>query len=338
MTNATKTLAIIFAGTVVLALASTWGWGDSSSAAFENELLSVDTSAVQAVQIEKSNGPPIRLERTESGWSVIPPDTSATYPASTKAVNELFTALPSLEVSAVATRQTENHPRYGVDSTGTAITMLGSGDEPLGQLIVGRTRIRRPQSRGQGQNPMQRMRRRRGGTPITYVRNPDRPDVYSVERALQSVTGRELNDWRDKRIWTVDQSKIQRIDFTLPGDSSFTMKRTAQDDTASTGGSSTWISAGDTLSNSETSPILRTLATLEADGFATGRSPDAVGPPVYSVRIHLSDGSQQTLELRPDASGEVYLGTTDGFPYVARLKKDTWDRTVLQGRSALLEN
>lgn len=338
MTNATKTLAIIFAGTVVLALASTWGWSDSSSAAFENELLSVDTSAVQAVQIDRSNGAPIRLERTESGWSVTPPDTSATYPASSKAVSELFNALPSLQVSAVATRQTENHPRYGVDSTGTEITMLGSEDEPLGQLIIGRTRARRPQSPGQSQNPMQRMQRRRGGTQVTYVRHPDRPDVYSVERALQSVTGRQVDDWRDKRIWAVDRSNIQRIDFTFPGDSSFSMRRPAPEDTASAVGPATWVSDGDTLATTESTPMLRTLATLEADGFATGRSPETVAPPVYSVRIHLSDGSQRTLELRPAPSGEVYLGTADGFPYVARLNKAKWDRTVLQGRSSLLEN
>lgn len=338
MTNATKTLAIIFAGTIVLALASTWSWSGSSSAAFENQLLSVDTSAVQAVQIDQSNGPPIRLERTESGWSVAPSDTSAAYRASPEAVNELFASLPSLQVNAVATRQTEKHPRYGVDSTGTAITMLGDGDEPLGQLVIGRTRIRRPQSQNQNRNPMQRMGRRRRGTPVTYVRHPERPDVYSVERSLQSITSRQFDDWRDKRIWAEAQSDIQRIDFTFPGDSSFTMRRAAPDDTASAVGPATWVSDGDTLSSNETSPILRALATPKADGFATGRSPDALAPPVYSVRIHLSDGSERTLELRSNPSGDAYLGTADGFPYVARLNKEAWDRSVLQGRSTLLEN
>lgn len=337
MTNATKTLAIIFVGTLVLALASTWSWSGSSSAAFQSDLFSVDTSAVEAVRIDRPNGPSIRLERADSGWSVTPSDTSAAFPASPGAVADLLNTLPSLQVNAVATRQAERHPRYGVDSTGTTITVLGAGDETLEALLVGRTRVRGPQSQGQSQNPMQRMQRPRG-TPITYVRHPERPDVYSIEQSLQSITSRSAEDWRDKRIWAVDQSEIQRIDFTFPGDSSFTMRRTAPDDTASAVGPATWVSEGDTLSNTETSPMLRTLSAPEADGFATGMSPDGVGAAVYSVRIQLADGSEHTLDLRPAPSGNAYLGTAEGFPYVARLQMEPWNRTVLQGRSGLLDN
>jgi hypothetical protein len=55
MTNATKTLALTFAGALALALATSWNWSSSSSAAFQQALLGVDTSAVQAVQIDCPN-------------------------------------------------------------------------------------------------------------------------------------------------------------------------------------------------------------------------------------------------------------------------------------------
>jgi hypothetical protein len=334
MTNATKTLALLFAATVALAAVSAWGGGGTSSAAFQERLLPVDTSAVQSIRIERSGGPTVRLRRADTTWVVAPTDTAATYPADTRAVNQLFATLPSLQVRAVATRQPDNHPRYGVDSTGTQVTLLGAGGETLGALIVGRTRVRRPQSQGRAQNPMQRMRRRRGGTPITYVRSPDRPDVYSVERSLRSVTTRGVEDWRDRRLWAVDRTTIQRVDFAFPGDSSFTMRRAAPDDTANAVGPSTWVSRGDTLSGSEVSSTLRTLASPEADGFVEGTPPDALGAPRYRIRLHLRDGSRRTLRLYAPVDG-AYRAVAEGFGYVVRLNTTTWNE-VLRGRSALL--
>lgn len=335
MTNATKTLAIVFAATLALALASTWGGSSSSSAAFQGQLLSVDTSAVQAVRIERSGAPSVRLEQADGGWSVAPADTTATYPASSESVNRLFSSLPALEVNAVTTRQPDKHPRYGVDSTGTRVTLLGAGDEPLGNLIVGRTEMQRPQSQGRQQNPMQRMRQ---GTAITYVRQPDRPDVYSVEQSLRSITDRSITDWRDKRLWALDRSAIRQVDFTFPGDSSFTMKRAAPSDTAATGAPDTWLSAGDTLATTEVSSLLRTLSTPRADGFVENTSPEDFGEAPYKVLVQTADGSRRTLRLRPASGGENYVAAADAFPYVVELDKNQWDDAVLQGRSALLKD
>lgn len=335
MTNATKTLAIVFAATLLLALASTWGGSASSSAAFQDQLLAVDTSAVQAVRIERSGASSVRLERGDDGWSVTPTDTSATYPASSQSVNQLFSSLPALDVNTVTTRQPDKHPRYGVDSTGTRVTMLDAGDEPLGELIVGRTEMQRPQSQDRRQNPMQRMRQ---GTAITYVRPPDRPDVYSVEPSLRSVTSRSLTDWREKRLWTIGRSDVRRVDITFPGDSSFTMQRTAPSDTAATGAPDTWLSAGDTLATSEVSSLLRTLSTPRADGFVEGASPDDFGEAPYQVRVQTADGSRRTLRLRVASSGESYVAAASTFPFVVELDKNQWDTSVLRGRSALLKN
>ncbi len=332
MTNATKTLALLFAGSLLLALATAWGGGTTSSAAFQGELMSVDTSAVQAVRIRRPDGSSVRLQRAGTGWSVGPADTSATYPARAQSVRQILNTLPALEVGTVATRRADKHPQYGVDSTGTTVTMLGAGDEPLAELIVGRTRMRRPQSGGPSQTPLQQRRRR--GTPVTYVRTPDRPDVYSVEQSLRSVTSRDVEDWRKKQIWGLARTDIQRIDLRYPADSSFALQRVAAGDTAST--DDAWVSAGDTLAQSEVSSMLRVLSSPEADGFAESISPDAFDDAEYEVRLHLSDGSRRTIRLSSAPNAQQYRAVADGFPYVVELRKRTWNRSVLQGRSALL--
>jgi hypothetical protein len=332
MTNATKTLAVLFAGTLVLAVASTWGGSAPSSAAFQGQLLTVDPSAVQALRIDRPQAPPVRLTRSADGWTVSPPDTAATYPVRPQSADQLLDRLAGLQVRAVPTRQPENHPRYGVDSTGARIALLGDGGEPLGRLVVGRTRMRQPQSRG-GQTPTQRMQQRRG-SPITYVRVPDRPDVYSVEQSLRSVAQRSIDDWRDARLWAVDRSTIQQIDFSFPGDSSFTMRRAAPADTASAVGPSTWVSEGDTLSSTAVSPLLRTLAAPEADGFVEAAPADGLDPGRYNIQVHLRDGSRRTLHLRPSPDG-TYRATSEEVDFVARLQGGRWD-DLLRGREALL--
>jgi hypothetical protein len=333
MSNATQTLALIFAGTLALALATSWSWDTTSSTAFQTELLAVDTSAVQAVRIDDPDRATIRLERTSNGWVVSPADTSATYPASRQSVEQLLGTLPSLQVSTVATRQSGKHPQYGVDSTGTTVAALGEGNEVLGELIVGRTRIQRPQG-GQGRSGMrQRMRR---GTPITYVRSPDRPDVYSIDQSLRSVTSRSAENWRKKQIWSVDRANIQQVDFQYPADSSFTISRVAHGDTSAA--STAWVSGRDTLARSKVSSLLGTLSNPQADGFAETLQPQDLGEAPYTIQLRLADGARRSLDLRPASTGQQYLATADGFPYVAELSTRSWDNSVLKGRSAFLQN
>lgn len=328
MTNATRTLAIIFGASVLLAVVVRWGGGSTSSAAFQTELLAVDTAQVRSVQIERMDGPSLRLDRSSGNWSVAPSDTSATYPASAGTIKNVLGTLRSMEVSAVATRQTSKHARYGVDSTGTRVTMLGADDEPLGELIVGRTQMKQPPSSGQ-QNPMRRRRQR--GTPITYVRSPDNPDVYSVEQALGPLVNQNVEAWRDKELWAVGQSQINKVEFDYPADSSFTMRRVA--DSAS----SAWLSQGDTLSTSEVSSLLRMISTPTADGFVEGTTPDDLSNPLYTIRLQIGDATR-TLRFYSPGDDNTYHATASGYPYVAEMRASRWDRSVLLSRSALLSS
>jgi hypothetical protein len=337
MTNATKTLAIIFAGTLALAAAATWSGSGSSSAAFRQQLVGVDTSAVQAVEVAPPDAPTVRLERTDGAWSVGRPAGDA-YPARASAVERLLTTLPELQVRAVATRQPEKHPRYGVDSTGTTVRLLGGDDAPLRAVVIGRTEVRRRDGTQQSQSPMQRIQRR--GTAITYVRPADQSDVYSVEASLGGLVNKDVEAWREKTIWTLARSDIQRVHVTTADsaagtDRTVTIQRAAPRDTASTA-EPRWVSAGDTLATGAASSLLSTVASPRADGFAETRSPDDLSGPAHTVRLRLSDGRERTLRLYP-SGGDTYLATAPDYPYVAEIPKRRWDDSVLRPRSALLK-
>jgi hypothetical protein len=145
-----------------------------------------------------------------------------------------------------------------------------------------------------------------------------------------------VEDWRDKQIWGLVRSDIQRIDLRYPADSSFTVQRVAASVNAAA--PAAWVSAGDTLSQSEVSSMLRVLSSPQADGFADSTTPEDFGEAVYEVRLKLTDGSRRSVRLRPALDARQYLAVANGFPYVVELQSGSWDRSVLRGRSALLES
>ena len=132
------------------------------------------------------------------------------------------------------------------------------------------------------------------------TRQPQKHPQYGVDSTgttVRSVTSRSVEDWRDKQIWGLARSDIQRIDLQYPADSSYTLRRVTSSDTAST--RDAWVSAGDTLSQSAVSSMLRVLSSTQVDGFAETTSPGAFGEAVYTIRFRLSDGTQRSLRLQP---------------------------------------
>jgi hypothetical protein len=338
MTNATKTLSVLFAVTLTLAAVTSWNWSGTSSAAFRTQLVPVDSSAVQAVRIDRG-GMSVRLQRTGDGWRVGPQSDTSRYPARSSAVERLLRALHGLEVNAVATRQASKHPRYGVDSTATAVTLLDSDNAVRARLLVGRTEFRDRNASPQKQTPMQRMRQQ--GTSITYVRPPGQPDVYSVEASLEGLLNKPVDDWRDKTIWGVARADIQRVRLTTAGDSaaaasSVRLQRAVPSDTAA-GPAPTWLSNGDTLSTDAVSSVLSTVASPRASGFAETTSPTDLTAPTHTVRLQLREGTTRTLRLYPNpSSADTYLATASDYPYVAQLQKRRWN-DVFQPRSSFVE-
>jgi hypothetical protein len=309
MTNATKTLAIIFVALAVITAAVEMSSGPAASQAFKSKLVSVDTSRVNKITIDKPEGSPIKLLKSNNKW-MVSRLSGEQFPASPNNIRRALRQLNELKVNSVATRNPEKYTRYKVDSTGTKVTLY-DGDKVLSSLIIGAPQI---VSRREFNN---------------YVRRPKDETVYSVEGFLGPTFSGKLNDWRDKTVWDFKRSDISRVDFIYPADSSYSITRA---------GSDHWISDGDTLSTNEVNNLLRKLSSLRVDGFADSLSVDAFGTEQYALDLQLSGGEQHRLRFKilPSDSTD-YVGVAEGFPYVFTLNKNSWDRSVLKSRNELLK-
>ncbi|HLR31923.1 MAG TPA: DUF4340 domain-containing protein [Fodinibius sp.] len=312
MTNATKTLAVIFVVISLLTAAVKWSSGPEASEAFRSELISADTSQVSRMVIEQPAQGPLTLEKSERKWRVSSAS-SESYPADSQDVNQALTRLLNLNITAVATRNPENFTRYRVDSTGIRVSLF-DGENLLSKIFVGA-----PQSAGQR-------------SLNNYVRLDNEDAVYAVEGYLQSTFTKGLDDWRNKTVWDIDQSGISQVSFSYPADSSFVIEKVPEAD-------QTWVSGSDTLSYPSVRPILRELSSLEASGFVDSLAKDTFGAEKYTLRVTLAGGEQHQLRLiESETDTTVYLASNPDFPYVFSMEKNTWDEQVLKSRSELLND
>ncbi|MFH5882794.1 DUF4340 domain-containing protein [Halalkalibaculum sp. DA3122] len=313
MTQATKSLAIIWVVLLVITGLLKWTDTSSSSEAFRTSLVEVDTAMVDRIEIESpTQNRMISLQRENSSWMVGQSAEEVHYPADENAIKRAIEQLNALNIQAVATRDPQKYTRFKVDSTGTKVSLYDD-ETLLSSLIIGAPRII---SRQQYNN---------------YVRPVEDEAVYAVDRLLSPTFGKDLEGWRNKVVWELEDSQISRIDFLFPADSSYSIQR------AGTGNS--WVSEGDTLNSSSVSRITSNLGRLRADGFVKDQAPDQFGNERYAIQVQLQNGSRKTLRLKSlDGEPSSYQAVATDFPYTFTLNKSSFDNSVLRAREDLLEN
>lgn len=312
MTQATKSLTIIFVVLLVITGLVKWTGTTSSSQAFRTELVNVDTSRVNKMVIEApTQGRTVTLQKEGNTWQVTSNETDASYPADGSSVKRSISQLNGLSVKAVATRDPQKFTRFKVDSTGTTVSLY-NGDNLLSSLVVGAPQIVSRQEYN------------------SYVRPTDEEAVYTVEGLLSATFSKDLKGWRDKVVWDVDEDKISRIDFMFPADSSYSIQRA---------GTNSWVSDGDTLDTTPVSRITSRLSTLRARGFINDQSPDRFGAELYAIQVRLDNGTQKTLRLKlPAEDADNYQAVANEYPYTFTLSKTAFDNSVLQPRQKLLKD
>ena len=227
------------------------------------------------------------IRRDSATWTV------NGHPASTTAVQELFTALAdtSRRTELVAARS-GSHAGLGVDSAKGARIRITRGDSIVADLVQG--------NRGPGLD---------GG----YFRAAEDSAVYLVGGSLAEVLERSPDEWRDRRIAGTAADSVARVEITR-GKRSFAVRRD---------GAGWVLLPGGRADSAAVGALLADYRRVEAAGFATNAQADSANfarPERRATLLHADGTPLVTLAFDSTANGFWVRAGGDSIVY----RIDTW--------------
>jgi len=244
----------------------------------------------------------VLVKQSPTAWTV------NGHRAVTADVTDLLQALKDTARPELVAQDVSSFARLQVDSaTGHWLRVFHDG-KPVVQLIAG--------ARGSDYQS-------------TYVRRPGDAHVFLWRGALVSLAGRHAEDWRDKRIATLEPDSITALDVER-GKERYTLKRAAK----------TWTVNGRATDSAAVRRYLERLKSITAAGFATPKQVDSTQAlrPRRRLGVRSSRGLLLSLAFDsiPAAFVVRHLGGVGGEGATV-YRMNTWDVDAVTPTSQSLE-
>ena len=246
--------------------------------------LKLDSTQVNRIEFRKFDTRLV-FKKTNQQWHIVEPDS---YRADNDAVGQLLSVASHLEVGEVISSNRQKQFYFQVDSlTGTRLSFF-AGEKQLASVVTGKMS---------------------SDYLHAYLRKTDSDDVYLAKGSFTRMANRNVDQWRDRGIFTFDPKQIKEIELSKGGEkfkltkedtlwqlSQYPYQKSSQAD-------------GQAVEN-----YVETLADMKADDFA--RKPEIeeldFKKPQFVLKLVSLDGHQEKLfATRKKKEGNRYFVKTD---------------------------
>jgi len=249
------------------------------------ELFTLDENEVKSLIISPKmlKGETIELKRNKDGWQVS--SNGKTYNGDASTIEALLRELNGLKPIRLASQDKDRWASFELtDSLASKVQFMGDKGE-LASLFIGKfSYSQASQSAMTQQYPYMRPQ----GTMSSYVRYNNEKEVYAVEGFLGSRVNRDMDAFRDKTLLKVKKNSLNKIVFSYPADSSFTMEKKE----------GVWMSEGQPLDSASVAKYLSRISSLRASGFA---DMEQIKP---SHKIQLIQDQAAPIEISASIEGD----------------------------------
>jgi hypothetical protein len=243
--------------------------------------ISFDSASVTKFNILRG-GKNVTLENQGGKWMITVP---GNYKANASVVATMLGGISHLKLGSLVSTNPTKQNLFEVDSTGTKFTVTDRSNKSL-TMIIGKP--------GPAYSDF-------------YLRLDGSNDVYLGEGITTYTLNQELKEWRDKSIFTTIQDSIKGIAVEYRS-KQFVLQKD----------NSTWKLDGDSIGTSEVTPVLSTLANLNADDFVDTIPKLEIQP--ISMKIQGStQGDLKFFPASPDSS--KYIVQTAANPQIFTMTK-----------------
>ncbi len=246
-------------------------------------LVQIDTSQIAYVELlpGSPDADTIYLRRASNQWLIRVLDT-IWKPALASYVRSNLASLAELKPLYIASTDEKQWSQFGVDTQGLRVRLYDHNHQLLADFIVGTYHFQ-------------------PGATITYIRLPEDPTVYAVGKFLEVGLSPKISQWRESILIRNQWQKWHSIELICSG----THTLIQYDSTART-----WqLNNQLTIDSALIARFLPKFTFLRGNNFVDTLTPNQLGNPILTLRIH---GTQQgTTELQLyTASNNQILATS----------------------------
>jgi len=226
-----------------------------------------DRAQAAAVFLESKAKGKISLRKKADGWSV--EVNKKTYAADAATVDNLLNTAAKIRIESIVSRSPGKYPAFEVDAENGVDVRIEdtTAQKSLAHFVVGKS-----------------------GPDLfsTYLRLADAQQVVLASGMLKMAFERELKDWRNKTIFSLNQQEI--TGYQVAGDLQYQLQKSAN-------GAWEMIAPEKFAPKKElVEDCLKTIAALNAADFAEGRLQDfQLDKPAREITVTLKSGPARTL-------------------------------------------
>jgi hypothetical protein len=250
---------------------------------------------VKKLQVKRAADTGVTLIKRDNDWFVVGEEE---YPADPVLVEEAVGKIQRIQKINLASKKKGKHALFEVaEGMATEVLLFGPKEKEIAHLYIGKS-----------------------GPDLfsTYIRRADSDEVYLLEEHLKGQFEREVNNWRDKRIF----------DFNAGGATALRIVKEEETIVLSKDTEENWhleAPVSSLAEKAEVENVLRAFSSLRAADFAAKEEigESGIDNPTHRISVELKDGQKKTLLVGNLKGEHQYFAKNEEKKYIYVMYKST---------------
>ncbi|MCF6242711.1 MAG: DUF4340 domain-containing protein [Bacteroidales bacterium] len=315
-----KALSIVFSVLLILVIITEIVDKMQSTNTLRDVLFTVDKTQVSALKIypRMLNGKDILLEKQTDNWLV--KYNGKSYNADTNQIKTLINTFSELKPLRYAGKDKKQQEKYELnDSLCSKVILLDKKGKELAAIRIGKFSFLQ-NKRMPRQNPYMQQPQ---GTMISYVRLENENDIFAVEGFLSLSINQEPDNFRNRKLLSINKEKINKIEFTYPADSSFVLQQNDKE----------WKINESIADSASVASYLYAISNLSGTNFAKQELNNAT----HYLKIKTTDNKTYEISAQMLDTSSVLLTSTQNIGSVFKEKPDDNFTKIFKSKNYFLK-
>lgn len=287
-----KLLLYIFAALILIFIFAKWYQKYHTESTLNVELVKIDTAKVSKILLYplSENHDEVSFIKEGKSWKL--QKGKVTAEPEQNAVQNLLNVLSEIKTKRLASRDKKKWSEYQVTDSAATRVKVYEGNEKVVDLYVGKFTY---QQNNRGYGGMY------GGGAVSgtsFIRVAEEDEVYAVDGFLTFSFNQQFNTFRNQTIAKFEKANVNKLTFTYPADSSFTLELKDK----------IWYCGNEKADSAKVSDYLNTLSYKNASSFVDNYS--AVGMPVFQLSVDGKDMKSMAISTYSRAINDYIINSS----------------------------